>query len=114
MLFCNVVIGTGVMVVPGSLNEISGSLDISVATAGRLISAAALLMCLGAPLFAAVVAGWDCRRVLALSMVWYLGAGFDGDDAQERVKQYLTANPAERQRGATAVIFGSMVKAFPC
>ncbi len=28
-------------------------------------------MCLGAPLLAAVVAGWDRRRLLALVMVWY-------------------------------------------
>src|SRR5438105_9213075 len=59
------------MVVPGTLNEISTSLQISVATAGQLISAAALLMCLGAPSLAAVVAGWDRRRLLTLSMVWY-------------------------------------------
>ncbi len=71
LLFGNFVIGTGVMVVPGTLNELSASLDVSVATAGQLISAAALLMCLGAPLLAAVVAGWDRRRLLALSMVWY-------------------------------------------
>jgi predicted MFS family arabinose efflux permease len=71
LLFGNFVIGTGVMVVPGTLNEISSSLDVSVATAGQLISAAALLMCLGAPLLAALVAGWDRRRLLALSMVWY-------------------------------------------
>ncbi|AMO25154.1 transporter [Ramlibacter tataouinensis] len=71
LLFGNFVIGTGVMVVPGTLNDISSSLDISAATAGQLISAAALLMCLGAPLLAAVVAGWDRRRLLALSMVWY-------------------------------------------
>ncbi|HSV35944.1 MAG TPA: MFS transporter [Ramlibacter sp.] len=71
LLFGNFVIGTGVMVVPGTLNDISASLDISVATAGQLISTSALLMCLGAPLFAAVVAGWDRRRLLALSMLWY-------------------------------------------
>jgi len=65
------VIGTGVMVVPGTLNEISGSLDVSVAKAGQLISAAALLMCVGAPLLAALAAGWDRRRLLAISMVWY-------------------------------------------
>lgn len=59
------------MVVPGTLNEISTSLQVSVATAGQLISASALLMCLGAPLCAAVVAGWDRRRLLALSMLWY-------------------------------------------
>jgi predicted MFS family arabinose efflux permease len=71
LLFGNFVIGTGVMVVPGTLNVISSSLQVSVATAGQLISAAALLMCLGAPLFAALVAGRDRRRLLALSMVWY-------------------------------------------
>jgi predicted MFS family arabinose efflux permease len=71
LLFGNFVIGTGVMVVPGTLNEISSSLDVSVATAGQLISAAALLMCIGAPLLAALVAGWDRRRLLATSMVWY-------------------------------------------
>ena len=71
LLFGNFVIGTGVMVVPGTLNEISGSLEVSVATAGQLITAGGILMCLGAPLLAAVVAGWDRRRLLALSMLWY-------------------------------------------
>jgi predicted MFS family arabinose efflux permease len=71
LLFGNFVIGTGVMVVPGVLNEISSSLDVSVATAGQLISAGAVLMCVGAPLLAAVVAGWDRRRLLAISLVWY-------------------------------------------
>ena len=71
LLFGNFVIGTGVMVVPGTLNEISTSLDVSVATAGQLISVGALLMCIGAPLMAALVAGWDRRRLLALSMLWY-------------------------------------------
>lgn len=71
LLFGNFVIGTGVMVVPGTLNEISSSLTVSVATAGQLISAGALLMALGAPVFAAFVAGWDRRRLLALSMLWY-------------------------------------------
>lgn len=71
LLFGNFVIGTGVMVVPGTLSDISHSLQVSVATAGQLISAGALLICLSAPLFAAVVAGWDRRRLLALSMLWY-------------------------------------------
>lgn len=71
LLFGNFVIGSGVMVVPATLNEISSSLDVSVATAGQLISAGAVLMCLGAPLLAAVVAGWDRRRLLAICMLWY-------------------------------------------
>ena len=67
----NFVIGTGVMVVPGTLNDISQSLDISVPQAGQLITAAAILMGLGAPLFAGLVAGWDRRRLLAWSLIWY-------------------------------------------
>lgn len=71
LLVGNFVIGTGVMVVPGTLNEISSSLSVSVATAGQLITAAAAVMCVGAPLLAAAVAGWDRRRLLALTMLWY-------------------------------------------
>ncbi len=71
LLFGNFVIGTGVMVVPGTLIDISESLQVSVAVAGQLIAVAAAVMCLGAPLFASVVGGWDRRRLLALSMLWY-------------------------------------------
>lgn len=71
LTFGNFVIGTGVMVVPGTLNDISQSMAISVPVAGQLITAGAVVMCLGAPLFATVVGGWDRRRLLALSMLWY-------------------------------------------
>ena len=71
LLVGNFVIGTGVMVVPGTLNEISASLAVSVATAGQLITAAAAVMCIGAPLLAAAVAGWDRRQLLALTLLWY-------------------------------------------
>jgi predicted MFS family arabinose efflux permease len=71
LLAGNFVIGTGIMVVPGTLNDISASLAVPVATAGQLITAGAVLMCFGAPLLAAVVAGWDRRALLALSMAWY-------------------------------------------
>ncbi|HYF44423.1 MAG TPA: MFS transporter [Ramlibacter sp.] len=71
LLVGNFVIGTGVMVVPGTLNDISSSLQVPVATAGQLISAGGITMCLAAPLLAALVAGWDRRRLLALSMLWY-------------------------------------------
>ena len=67
----NFVIGTGVMVVPGTLNDISTSLGVSIPQAGQLITAAAILMGVGAPLFATLVAGWDRRRLLAWSLVWY-------------------------------------------
>ena len=67
----NFVIGTGVMVVPGTLNDISQSLGVSIPQAGQLITAAAILMGLGAPAFASLVAGWDRRRLLAYSLIWY-------------------------------------------
>lgn len=71
LLAGNFVIGTGVMVVAGTLNEISSSFGASTAATGQLITAAAVVMCLGAPLLAAVVAGWDRRALLTLSMLWY-------------------------------------------
>ena len=54
LLFGNFVIGTGVMIVPGTLNDIGTSLNISVAVAGQLITAAAGMMFVGAPLLAGV------------------------------------------------------------
>ena len=71
LLFGNFVIGTGIMIVPAMMNELSASLQVSIPVAGRLISYASLLMCLGAPLLAWLVAGWDRRRLLALTMAWY-------------------------------------------
>ncbi len=70
-MFGNVVIGTGVMMAAGTLNDIVASLSVSVATAGQLISSSALLVCFGAPLLAAVVAGWDRRKLLVASLLWY-------------------------------------------
>jgi predicted MFS family arabinose efflux permease len=71
LMFGNCIIGTGVMIVPGTLNDISSSLAVPVPVAGQLISAAALMMCLGAPFFATLVAQWDRKRLLALSLLWY-------------------------------------------
>jgi predicted MFS family arabinose efflux permease len=71
LLFGNFVIGTGVMIVGGTLNEISTGLHVSVPKAAELTSAGSLLMCVSAPIFAALVAGWDRRRLLTLSLVWY-------------------------------------------
>ena len=86
LLFGNFVIGTGVMTVPGTLNEISSSLAVSIPVAGQLISVSSILMCFAAPLLATVVAGWDRRLLLAFSMLWYavfhlacaFSTGFDG------------------------------------
>jgi len=71
LLFGNFAIGCGVMVVAGSLNDLTRSLQVSVAAAGQLITVAAIVMSLGAPLLAALVAGWDRRRLLTLALLWY-------------------------------------------
>ena len=71
MMFGNVVIGMGVMVIAGLLNDIHTSLDVSVTTAGQLISVSAFVVCLGAPVIAASVGRWDRRQLLVGSMVWY-------------------------------------------
>jgi predicted MFS family arabinose efflux permease len=71
LMFGNFAIGCGVMVVAGSLNSLIRSLEVSVAVGGQLISAAAIVMCFGAPLLAALVGGWDRRRLLVLSLIWY-------------------------------------------
>ncbi len=70
-MFGNFVIGTGIMVVAGTLNEIAGSLRVSIATAGQLVSAGALVVAIGAPIFATLVAGFDRRRLLCGCLVWY-------------------------------------------
>lgn len=76
LLYGNFVIGCGVMVVAGSLNDLVRSLQVSVAVGGQLITVAAATIALGAPLLAAWVGGMDRRRLLAWSLVWYgLGHG---------------------------------------
>ena len=69
-LFGNFVIGFGVLMVPGGLNDISHDLQVSVAQAGSLITAGAVLMCLSAPIFATVLAKHDRRKLLSWVMLW--------------------------------------------
>lgn len=71
MMFGNVVIGTGVMVVAGLLNEVRHDLAVSVSTAGHLIGWAALVVCVGAPVVAASVTRWDRRHLLVGCLYWY-------------------------------------------
>ena len=71
LLFGNFSIGCGVMVTAGTLNDLSRSLQVSVAVSGQLITAAAVVIALCAPLLAAVVAGIDRRRLLAGSLLWF-------------------------------------------
>ena len=71
LMMGNVVIGTGVMVVPGTLNDIAASMQVSVGIAGQIISTAGLFMCIGAPALAMLVGSWDRRWLLPAVMLWY-------------------------------------------
>ncbi len=71
LLFGNFVIGCGVMVVGGTLNDLTHDLNISVTTGGQLLAIAALMMGFGAPLLAWLIGHIDRRTLLAWTMIWY-------------------------------------------
>jgi MFS transporter, DHA1 family, inner membrane transport protein len=71
LLAGNFAIGCGVMVVPGSLNDLVTSLQVSVAVGGQLITAGAVAMGVGAPLLALLLGGIDRRLLLTAALVWY-------------------------------------------
>ena len=71
LLAGNFAIGCGVMVVPGSLNNLVESLQVSVAVAGQLITIGAVAMGCGAPLLALLLGGMDRRLLLTSALAWY-------------------------------------------
>lgn len=71
LMFGNFVIGFGIMVAPGTLDDLARSLGVSVSIAGQLIAVGAATVCFGAPLLAGWVAAFDRRRLLAASLVFY-------------------------------------------
>lgn len=74
LLLGNFAIGCGVMAVPGALNDLARDLAVPVSIAGQLITVAAWVMALSAPLLAALLSRFDRRALLALSLAWF-GAG---------------------------------------
>ncbi|MGB1310696.1 MAG: MFS transporter [Leucothrix sp.] len=71
LMFGNLIIGSGVLVVFGALNDLATSLQVSTATAGQLISAAAVSMCVSAPFLATFIGSIDRRKLLTFSLLWY-------------------------------------------
>ena len=71
LMFGNIVIGTGVMIVPGTLGDIATSLSVSVGVAGQLISSAGIFMCIGAPALTILAGRSDRRWLLPAVMLWY-------------------------------------------
>ena len=71
LMFGNFVIGCGVMVAPGTLNDIAHSLNVTVSLAGQLIAIGSATVAFGAPLLAGWVSGFDRRRLLAWTLLWF-------------------------------------------
>ena len=67
----NFAIGCGLQVAAGTLHDLSRTLRVSFAAAGQLISIAAIVVCVGAPLAAWLARGRDMRKLLALALLWY-------------------------------------------
>lgn len=101
LLFGNFVIGCGVMVVAGSLNDLTRSLEVSVALGGQLIAIAAVVMCIGAPVLAAAVGGWDRRRLLTLALAWYAV----GHAASALMPSYAALTPVRALSVLAAAVF---------
>jgi predicted MFS family arabinose efflux permease len=101
LMFGNFVIGCGVMSVAGTLNDMTRSLQVSVALAGQLISIAAATMALGAPLLAGWVAGFDRRRLLAFALLWYAA----GHALSACMPSYATLWPMRAATMLAAAVF---------
>ena len=67
----NFAIGTGVMIVPGMLNELSAGLAISPAQVGMLISAFAMTICVTGPFLAGWTSAIERRKLLAAALMLY-------------------------------------------
>jgi predicted MFS family arabinose efflux permease len=73
LLMGNFIIGTGVLLPAGLLNDISQDFKVSAATAGLLLLAGGVVVALGAPLAAAFTSRFDRRTLLTLALALYVG-----------------------------------------
>jgi MFS transporter, DHA1 family, inner membrane transport protein len=71
LLFGNFIIGTGVLLPAGILNEISADLDVTSATAGLLMLTGGLVVGIGAPVLAALTSAIDRRTLLTAAILIY-------------------------------------------
>lgn len=67
----NFVIGTGILLPAGMLNDLSAGLSISPATAGLLMAVGGIVIGIGAPLFATLTSGVERRLLLVGSLLYY-------------------------------------------
>lgn len=67
----NFAIGTGAMIVPGMLNELTADLKATPTAIGVVISAFAMTICFGGPVLAGLTSRIDRRRLLAACLAIY-------------------------------------------
>ena len=67
----NFAIGTGAMIMPGMLNELTAALQVTPAAVGVIISAFAMTICFGGPVLAAVTSRIERRPLLVACLVIY-------------------------------------------
>jgi MFS transporter, DHA1 family, inner membrane transport protein len=83
MVFGNFVIGTGVLLPAGLLNQLSSELKVDSATAGLLLLVGGVVVGIGAPILATLTTRVDRRLLLTLSMQLYaaghLASAFTND-----------------------------------
>lgn len=75
-MFGNFLIGTGVLLPAGLLNDMSADFAITPAQAGLLSFIGGLVVGVGAPLFATLTSRFDRRLLLTLSLLLYSGGHF--------------------------------------
>ena len=71
MLFGNFLIGTGILLPSGLLNQIAAEFSVTSDVAGRLALVGGLIVALGAPLFATWTSKMDRRVLLTGSLLLY-------------------------------------------
>jgi MFS transporter, DHA1 family, inner membrane transport protein len=71
LLFGNFIIGTGVLLPAGLLNQLSSELHVDIATTGLLMLAGGVVVGFGAPILATLTTRFDRRLLLVLAMVLY-------------------------------------------
>src|SRR5580765_5310237 len=67
----NFIIGTGILLPAGMLNDLSAGLGVSPATAGLLMIAGGIVVGFGAPVFATFTSRFDRRHLLVGSLMFY-------------------------------------------
>ncbi|MBK0394897.1 MFS transporter [Ramlibacter algicola] len=71
LLFGNFVMGAGLQVAAGTLQDLARSLQVTVASAGQLISIGAVVVCVAAPLATWLARGRDMRGLLTVALLWF-------------------------------------------